>query len=76
MGRSKPEPSFRRSAGARLIVVFDGGMSYPLFFSAERTRSRLSRTAASGSPTVMKCASSSLIDETSTSTSMRLASMP
>lgn len=54
----------RRSAGARLIVVFEGGISYPLFLSADRARSRLSRTAASGKPTVMKCASSDLIGDT------------
>ena len=43
---------------------------------AERTRSRLSRTAASGRPTVWKWSSFVLMPETSTSTSMMLASIP
>ena len=46
--------------------VLDGG----------RTRSRLSRTAASGKPTVWKWSSVVLIPEKSTSTSIMLASMP
>ena len=54
MGRSKPEPSFLRSAGARLMVMRVGGRSKPEFLMAERTRSRDSRTAASGRPTVAK----------------------
>ena len=58
------------------MVMWVGGISYPQFFSAARTRSRLSRTAASGSPTVWKWSSAVLIPETSTSTSMMLASMP
>jgi hypothetical protein len=41
MGRSKPEPSFFRSAGARLMVMSVGGRSNPEFLMAERTRSRL-----------------------------------
>ena len=53
MGRSKPEPSFLMSAGARLMVMRVGGMSKPEFLMAERTRSRDSRTAASGRPTVV-----------------------
>ena len=52
MGRSKPEPSFLMSAGARLMVMRVGGMSKPELRMAERTRSRDSRTAASGRPTV------------------------
>ena len=40
MGRSKPEPSFLMSAGARLMVMRVGGMSKPEFLMAERTRSR------------------------------------
>ncbi len=59
IGRSKPEPSFFRSAGARLIVIRVGGISNPEFLIADRTRSRLSRTAASGSPTVLKISFSS-----------------
>ena len=54
MGRSKPEPSFLMSAGARLMVMRVGGRSKPEFLMAERTRSRDSRTAASGRPTVEK----------------------
>ena len=52
MGRSYTEPSFLRSAGARFTVMRVEGISKPLFFIAERTRSRDSFTAASGSPTV------------------------
>ena len=36
------------SAGARFIVMRDGGKSNPLFLMAERTLSRLSLTAVSG----------------------------
>jgi len=39
-------------------------------------RSRLSRTVASGRPTVVKMSFSVLMAAISTSTSMRLASMP
>jgi hypothetical protein len=76
MGRSKPEPSFLRSAGARLMVMRVGGRSKPEFLMADRTRSRDSRTAASGRPTVAKVSSWVLIPEKSTSTSMMCASMP
>ena len=49
MGKSKPEPSFLMSAGARLMVMWVGGnVVAAVFFNAARTRSRLSRTAASG----------------------------
>ena len=51
MGRSKAGPSFFRSAGARLTVMRWSGNPMPLFFSAARTRSRDSLTAASGRPT-------------------------
>ena len=54
MGRSKPEPSFLMSAGARLMVIVVGRNEKPEFLIAARTRSRLSRTAASGRPTVWK----------------------
>ena len=57
IGRSNPDPSFFRSAGARLIVIRVGGISKPEFLIADRTRSRLSRTAASGSPTVLNVSS-------------------
>ena len=42
------------------MMMWVGGISYPQFFSAARTRSRLSRTAASGRPTVWKWSSSHL----------------
>jgi hypothetical protein len=52
IGRSKIGPSFRTSAGARLIVIrFPLGQRNALLQFAEVTRSLLSLTAASGSPT-------------------------
>ena len=51
IGRSKLGPSFRISAGARLIVMGLSGHLRPLLTIAVVTRSTLSRTAASGSPT-------------------------
>ena len=53
--RSKRPPSFGRSAGARLTVIRPGGLSWPPKASAARTRSRLSRTAVSASPTTENC---------------------
>src|SRR5262245_14451754 len=53
VGRSNAAPSFRRSAGARLMVMRSRGNSKPAFLMAARTRSRLSRTAESGRPTVV-----------------------
>jgi len=50
MGRSKPVPSFRRSAGARFTVTRRSGNSNPALRIAARTRSRASWTAVSGSP--------------------------
>ena len=41
----------RVPAGARLTVIRRAGKVQPQFFIAARTRSRLSRTAASGRPT-------------------------
>lgn len=52
MGRSKAPPSLRRSAGARLITVVPCSSGQPELCNADRTRSRLSLTAASGSPTI------------------------
>ena len=49
--RSKPGPALRRSAGARFAVIRRCGNSKPLLTIAARTRSRDSRTAASGRPT-------------------------
>src|SRR5437762_6795526 len=57
MGRSKRAPSLRTCAGARFTVILRTGNSKPQFRSAASTRSRLSRTAASGSPTIEKVGS-------------------
>lgn len=54
IGRSNPAPSFLMLAGARLIVTLLFGYPNPEFISALLIRSRLSRTAVSGIPTVMK----------------------
>ena len=53
-GRSKPAPSFRRSAGARFTVTFLGGRLIPLFFNAVRTLSCASFTWVLGNPTIVK----------------------
>ena len=54
MGKSSREPSLGKSAGAKLMVRRLVGNKKPLLIMAERTRSLLSRTAASGSPTMVK----------------------
>ncbi len=74
MGRSKAGPSLRKSAGARLMTTLYRGNSYPEFCIALRTRSMLSFTAASGSPTTVALAKPRRA--TSTSTSTRIASIP
>ena len=52
IGRSKLGPSFRASAGARLMVIrYPYGQRNPLLEMAEVTRSLLSLTAVSGRPT-------------------------
>src|SRR5262249_41249957 len=51
---SKWLPSLRRSAGARLTVMRLGGRPSPMAVNAARTRSRLSPTALSASPTSAK----------------------
>ena len=51
IGRSYWGPAFLRSAGARFTTTRRGGIANPWLASAERTRSRDSCTAASGSPT-------------------------
>ncbi len=51
IARSKRPPSFGRSAGARLTVTRPAGKSKPQLESAARTRSLLSLTAVSSSPT-------------------------
>ena len=53
IGRSKLLPALRRSAGARFTVMRCGGNSRPALRIALRTRSRLSRTLASGRPTIV-----------------------
>jgi len=57
IGRSKAEPSFFMSAGARFIVIRFCGKGKPEFFIAAFTRSFDSFTALSGSPTVAKAGS-------------------
>ena len=57
MGRSYTVPLFRVPAGARLMVIRPVGNCIPLLRTAVRTRSRDSRTAASGSPTMSKLGS-------------------
>src|SRR5206468_12550755 len=51
IGRSNRPDSLGRSAGARLTVTLRDGNSNWAFCSAARTRSRLSLTSVSGSPT-------------------------
>src|SRR5262252_11230343 len=68
MGRSKEAPSLRTSAGARFTVMRSEGKGKPALRMAVRTRSRLSRTAESGSPTVVN-AGSPAVTSTSTRTS-------
>lgn len=51
IGKSSPEPSFFKSAGARLTVIRVVGNLNPEFFKAARTLSLDSLTAVSGSPT-------------------------
>ena len=57
IARSNPGPALRRLAGARLTVIRRSGNSKPQLTSAARTRSRASRTAASGRPTIEKAGS-------------------
>ena len=64
MGRSKDDPALRTSAGARFTVMRCAGNVNPEFLIAARTRSRLSRTVASGRPTMVKWGSP---NDTSTS---------
>ena len=73
IGRSNAAPALRTSAGARLTVIRWGGKSKPEFLMALRTRSRLSRTLASGNPTIVNAGRP---NETSTSTLTAQASMP
>jgi hypothetical protein len=74
IGRSKTAPTLRMSAGERLTVTWRRGNSRPEFRMALCTRSRLSRTLASGSPTMVMAGSPP--SETSTSTRTGKASTP
>src|SRR5512140_2764589 len=67
-------PSFRRSPGARLIVVRVRGIRRPELLSAEKTRSSDSLTAASGRPTRMRLGTP--VSPVLTSTWTGTASMP
>ena len=57
MGKSKSEPIFLTSAGAKLIVILPRGNSKPEFSIAALTLSLDSFTAASGNPTILKVGS-------------------
>ncbi len=52
-GRSNPDPSLGTSPGLRLIVIRRVGRGNPLEAAPERMRSRASRTAAPGRPTMV-----------------------
>jgi len=67
MDRSREEPSFLISAGARFTVIFLVGNSKAEFLMAELTLSLASFTATSGRPTILK-RGSPLARSTSTST--------
>jgi hypothetical protein len=54
MGRSSPAPPLRTPEGARFAVILRIGQGRLLDRMAARTRSRASRTAASGRPTIVK----------------------
>ena len=58
IGRSKWLPSLGRSAGAMLTMIRLGGRASPMPPKAPRTRSRLSATALSARPTMVKDACS------------------
>jgi len=73
IARSIPGPALRRLAGARLTTIRRSGNSKPQLTRAARTRSRASRTAASGSPTIVKFGRPRW---TSTSTRTGRAEMP
>src|SRR5262245_21319010 len=73
IGRSNDAPAFRTSAGARFTVIFVGGNSNPELRIALLTRSRLSRTLASGRPTIVNEGNP---NDTSTSTFTAHASTP
>ena len=60
IGRSKPEPSFFRPAGARLTVIRLRGHSSSTLLTALRTRSFASWHALSGRPTIANAGSAAL----------------
>jgi len=57
MDKSREEPSFLISAGARFTVIFLVGNSKAEFLIAELTLSFASLTAASGRPTILNLGS-------------------
>ena len=71
--RSSPAPSFRKSAGARLTVIFCCFKKMPVFFIAVLTRSLASLTAPVGKPTI---SNAGIPFDASTSTSMIMPSTP
>ena len=73
IGRSKPEPSLRSSAGARLTVIRRGGKLSSAAEIPERTRSRASWQARSARPTIAK---PGMPSRTCASTSTRRGSRP
>ena len=73
MGRSRPAPPLRMPDGAKLTVTRRSGHGRPLERTAARTRSRASRTAASGRPTMVNPGSPL---ETWTSTETRRPTAP
>ena len=73
IGRSKPAPTLRTSAGDRFTVIRVRGNSKPELRIAVRTRSPLSRTLASGRPTSVRPGKPF---ETSTSAKTSTASRP
>ena len=52
--RSRPDPALRSDDGARFTVIFRPGKVNPALVTAARTRSRASRQAVSGRPTMLK----------------------
>ena len=73
IGRSKPEPSLRSSAGARLTVIRPGGKLSSAAEIPLRTRSRASWQARSARPTIAK---PGMPSRTCASTSTRRGSRP
>ena len=61
IGRSRQEPSFFKSAGAKFTVTFSIGKKYPEFRIADWTRSFDSFTETAGSPTISKAGDARLI---------------